>query len=97
LGIKARHIWDEWRSVQNCQHDNPSTAIQQQQLNWQKPPWGWHKCNVDAEFYNALNKTDAGWCVRNHTDTCNFVLALGRNLLEDRKVLYNKRGSNRIA
>ncbi|MCI01011.1 polynucleotidyl transferase ribonuclease H fold, partial [Trifolium medium] len=73
LGIKSRHLWEEWHSVQHCQHDSPSPVQQQQQhLAWQKPPMDWYKCNVDAGFYNELNKTSAGWCLRDHTG--NFVV-----------------------
>ncbi|PNX82461.1 replication protein A 70 kDa DNA-binding subunit [Trifolium pratense] len=42
-------------------------------LQWQKPPFGWHKCNVDAAFHKKEMKTSAGWCVRDHTGQ--FVMA----------------------
>jgi hypothetical protein len=29
---------------------------------------GWLKCNVDAVFHHNLNKTSAGWWVRDHLD-----------------------------
>ncbi|PNY07840.1 ribonuclease H [Trifolium pratense] len=66
LGIKATQLWHEWFSVQNMQQQNPIPIEQQQSSIWQKPPMGWYKCNVDAGFYNELNKTTAGWCLRDH-------------------------------
>jgi hypothetical protein len=39
-------------------------ANQQQQLTqWQQPPMGWVKCNIDVGFGSDLNKTSAGWIV----------------------------------
>ncbi|CAJ2647461.1 unnamed protein product [Trifolium pratense] len=66
LGIKATQLWHEWFSVQNMQQQNPIPIEQQQSSIWQKPPMGWYKCNIDAGFYNELNKTTAGWCLRDH-------------------------------
>jgi ribonuclease HI len=34
---------------------------------------GWKKCNVDAGFHQGMNKTSAGWCLRDHTG--NFIVA----------------------
>ncbi|PNX62487.1 hypothetical protein L195_g061169, partial [Trifolium pratense] len=57
LGFKARHMWEDWLTVQqlqhdteaaNTQHDRRNNTQQQQALRWQKPAVGWYKCNVDA-------------------------------------------------
>ncbi|GAU46165.1 hypothetical protein TSUD_301250 [Trifolium subterraneum] len=66
LGIKAKHLWEEWHSVQHHQQNNSHATSQQQPLSWQKLPWGWYKCKVDAGFHNEMNKTSTGWCLRNH-------------------------------
>ncbi|PNX94194.1 cytochrome p450 [Trifolium pratense] len=68
LGFKAKYMWEEWSSVQRCQSNRPRVDSQAQQpdLTWQKPPSGWYKCNVDAGFYDELNKTSASWCLRDH-------------------------------
>ncbi|CAJ2653028.1 unnamed protein product [Trifolium pratense] len=74
LGLKARQLWCEWYSVQTQWQQRPGAEQQQQQvLTWQKPPTGWYKCNADAGFYNELNKSSAGWCLRDHTGS--FVKA----------------------
>jgi ribonuclease HI len=74
LGVKAHHYWLEWVQVQNFQHQRAGRGDQlQQQSQWQKPPVGWFKCNTDAGFHDALNKTSAGWILRNNTG--NFVMA----------------------
>ncbi|MCI26283.1 polynucleotidyl transferase ribonuclease H fold, partial [Trifolium medium] len=80
LGVKASVMWHEWHELQNFRHTN-SPPQQEQQRNsgslvqeqqrvitqqWQKPPVGWYKCNVDAGFHNTLGRTSAGWCVRDH-------------------------------
>jgi hypothetical protein len=31
-----------------------------------EPPQGWYKCNVDAAFHQAINKTSTIWCLRDH-------------------------------
>ncbi|GAU41624.1 hypothetical protein TSUD_81100 [Trifolium subterraneum] len=46
---------------------------EQQVQQWQKPPFGWYKCNVDAGFYNERRKTSAGWCVCDHAGQ--FIMA----------------------
>ncbi|MCI31688.1 hypothetical protein A2U01_0052900, partial [Trifolium medium] len=73
-------MWHEWHELQNFritnipplqdqQHNNASLMQEQQHRHaqqWQKPPVGWYKCNVDAGFHNTLGRTSAGWCVRDH-------------------------------
>ncbi|GAU45955.1 hypothetical protein TSUD_301640 [Trifolium subterraneum] len=73
LGFIARHLWEEWYSVQQLQHNSNSNAQQQQIMTWQKPNYGWYKCNVDAGFHKNLNRTSFGWCLRDHAG--HFVMA----------------------
>jgi ribonuclease HI len=74
VGINAYQFWLDWLQVQNLQHHEAATTEQlQQQSRWQTPPAGWFKCNTDAGFHAASNKTSAGWILRNSTG--NFVLA----------------------
>ncbi|XP_045828732.1 uncharacterized protein LOC123920515 [Trifolium pratense] len=72
LGFKARHMWEEWISVQQLQHGARKNA-QQQPIRWQKPDQNWYKCNVDAGFHKELNKTSLGWCLRD--DRGRFIMA----------------------
>jgi hypothetical protein len=46
---------------------------EQQVQQWQNPPFGWYKCNVDARFHNKIRKTSVRWCVRDHADQ--FIMA----------------------
>ncbi|MCI23364.1 cytochrome P450, partial [Trifolium medium] len=72
LGFKAWNLWNEWFLVQQ-HHNNNNAAVQQQHaFSWQKPSVGWQKCNVDAGFHRELNKTSAGWLLRDHSGL--FVL-----------------------
>ncbi|PNX73684.1 ribonuclease H [Trifolium pratense] len=72
LGFKARHMWEEWISVQQLQHGASQNA-QQQPIRWQKPDQNWYKCNVDAGFHKELNKTSLGWVLRD--DRGRFIMA----------------------
>ncbi|PNX55124.1 hypothetical protein L195_g048750 [Trifolium pratense] len=66
LGFKARQVWEEWNVVQHHQQDSSRHAQQIQQVQWQKPSYGWYKCNVDAGFHRDINKTSSGWVLRDH-------------------------------
>jgi hypothetical protein len=73
LGYKSRALWDEWKLVYQ-QKNSAGTPLQQQQnLRWEKPMFGWYKCNVDAAFHQELNKISTGWCLRDHMGR--FILA----------------------
>jgi ribonuclease HI len=74
LGVKAHHYWLEWIQVHNFQHHSAGSNEEiQQQVQWEKPPVGWIKCNTDAAFHDAHNTTSAGWILRNNMG--NFVMA----------------------
>ncbi|PNY00942.1 cytochrome p450 [Trifolium pratense] len=73
LGLKARHMWEDWFAVQQVHHGGAQHDQQQQHLRRQKPNYGWYKCNVDAGFHKELNKTSTGWCLRDHMGR--FVMA----------------------
>jgi ribonuclease HI len=66
LGYKAKHMWEEWHSVQHLQSGRHVPVQQQHVLRWQKPSDGWLKCNVDAAFHSEQNRTSVGWCLRDH-------------------------------
>jgi ribonuclease HI len=73
LGLKERHLWNEWNDVQRVQHGQRQTAQHQQLHRWEKPQHGWFKCNIDAVFYRDLNTTTTGWCLRDHLGR--FIMA----------------------
>ncbi|KAK2423594.1 hypothetical protein QL285_034041 [Trifolium repens] len=73
LGLKARHLWCEWRDVQYLQQGVQHNEQQQLIHRWEKPQQGWYKCNIDASFHRALNKTSTAWCLRDHLGR--FVMA----------------------
>jgi hypothetical protein len=79
LAIKARPLWEEWSSVQQVQQGLHNSEQQQHVLQWQKPPIGWYKCNVDAGFHKETNRTSGGWCLRDHTG---LFVAAGTTWLE---------------
>jgi hypothetical protein len=66
LGIKARHLWSEWSAIQQVQRSHIQSEQVQSSTRWQRPPQGWYKCNVDAGFHQAINKTSTSWCLRDH-------------------------------
>ncbi|MCI18141.1 hypothetical protein A2U01_0039293, partial [Trifolium medium] len=42
LGVKAQHLWTEWKTVQHNQQNRRLGEQQQHELQWQKPSFGWH-------------------------------------------------------
>ncbi|KAK2399873.1 splicing factor SF3a60 protein [Trifolium repens] len=67
LDFKALQVWEDWFTVQSMMQPRRQHTLQQQQNTvWQKPSYGWFKCNVDAGFHKELNKTSAGWCLHDH-------------------------------
>jgi ribonuclease HI len=73
IGFTAWQVWHDWYTVHHIQQQAGSSQQQHQSLEWQKPDTDWYKCNVDAGFHNAINKTSIGWCLRNCRGS--FVLA----------------------
>ncbi|PNX89211.1 cytochrome p450 [Trifolium pratense] len=59
--------------MQVMQQGNHSLGPQQPIIHWQKLPPEWYKCNVDAGFHTELNKTSAGWILRDSSGQ--FVMA----------------------
>jgi hypothetical protein len=77
LGVKARHLWEEWAAVQQLQHIPVNSSQVQQVLRRQRPSQGWYKCNVDAAFHQEINKTSTSWCLRDYLGilvTCYYVI-----------------------
>ncbi|GAU38425.1 hypothetical protein TSUD_396050 [Trifolium subterraneum] len=76
IGIKASVLWNEWQEVQLVRTSRSGVmqpSQEQQVQQWQKPLFGWYKCNVDAGFHNERRKTSAGWCVPDHAGQ--FIMA----------------------
>ncbi|KAK2384992.1 putative mitochondrial protein [Trifolium repens] len=65
LGFKAISFWQEWKAVQR-EYSSSVQHVQQQQVQWQPPPRGKYKCNIDVGIHVDARKTSAGWCVRDH-------------------------------
>ncbi|MCI35071.1 hypothetical protein A2U01_0056292, partial [Trifolium medium] len=70
VGMQAAQLWHDWAMIQGCLDDEQQ--LQQQQtavqtaLQWQQPPPGYLKCNVDASFYDTAEPTEWGWCLRDY-------------------------------
>jgi hypothetical protein len=67
LGAKSVFLWQEWHAAQLIITRPVQTENNQQQTQWQQPPFGWVKCNVDAGFHNEISLTSRGWCIRDNT------------------------------
>jgi ribonuclease HI len=65
LGLKAISFWHEWNAVQRV-YSSGEQHVQQQQVQWQPPPRGRYKCNIDVGIHVEARKTSVGWCVRDH-------------------------------
>jgi ribonuclease HI len=70
IGIQAAQFWNQWALV-NRRLDGQQQHVNQQRTissneQWQPPPTGHLKCNVDASFFNMVGATGWGWCLRDH-------------------------------
>jgi hypothetical protein len=51
--MQAAQLWQGWVMTQGSQDDEqPQQHHQTAALQWQQPPPGFLKCNVDASFYD---------------------------------------------
>ncbi|XP_058733989.1 uncharacterized protein LOC131605677 [Vicia villosa] len=60
----------EWFSAQQVRHTDGN---HENPLQWNPPPNGFFKCNVDAGFNRQLGTTKRGWCLRD--DHGDFIIA----------------------
>jgi hypothetical protein len=47
-------------------------------VQWQQPPTGFLKCNVDASFFHSNGATGWGWCLR---DSRGYFKLAGTNVV----------------
>jgi hypothetical protein len=82
IGAQAAKHWHDWAAVHDLQidaqqpvHTATAAAITTQ---WQQPPRGYLKCNVDASFYNLAGSSGWGWVVR---DSSGDFKVAGSNII----------------
>ncbi|KAK2413785.1 putative mitochondrial protein [Trifolium repens] len=67
-GMQAAAYWQQWASVNEVfqEHNQPrqQRSSSSYAVQWQQPPVGVLKCNVDASFFDANGATGWGWCLR---------------------------------
>jgi hypothetical protein len=67
-GMQAAAYWQQWASVNEVfqEHNQPrqQRSSSSYTVQWQQPPVGVLKCNVDASFFDANGATGWGWCLR---------------------------------
>jgi ribonuclease HI len=83
IGVQAAQFWQQWALIngrldEQQQHIYQQTTVSREE-QWQPPPIGYLKCNVDASCYNMAGATGWGWCLRDHNGR--FKLA-GTNLVK---------------
>jgi ribonuclease HI len=68
-GMQAAAYWQQWASVNDVFQEQTQPRQQRSSsshvMQWQQPPVGVLKCNVDASFFAANGATGWGWCLRN--------------------------------
>jgi ribonuclease HI len=68
IGAQAAKYWHDWAAVHALQHDTQqpvhTATAAATPTQWQQPPRGYLKCNVDASFYNSAGSSGWGWVVR---------------------------------
>jgi ribonuclease HI len=69
IGVQALVYWQQWAMVNGMFQDQQQAATQINAANrvvqWNQPPFGYLKCNVDASFFNMVGATGCGWVLRN--------------------------------
>jgi ribonuclease HI len=82
IGMQAYSYWQQWAEsngmFQELQQSARQNTADSSMLQWQQPPIGTLKCNVDASFYNLAGATGWGWILRDSRGQ--FQLA-GTNIL----------------
>jgi ribonuclease HI len=82
IGMQAGSYWNQWAAVngllQDQQQPTHRRAAENYTVQWQQPPTGFLKCNVDASFFHSDGATGWGWCVR---DSRGFFQLAGTNVV----------------
>jgi ribonuclease HI len=82
LGVQAATFWNQWAVVNGLLEDNQqrhhANSVAASVVQWQQPPHGCLKCNVDASFFTEAASTGCGWVLRDYRG--HFQLA-GTNLV----------------
>jgi ribonuclease HI len=82
LGTQAATYWNQWAAIHRLLEDQQQreqpTTVSANLGQWQQPPHGSLKCNVDASFFTAAASTGWGWVLRDYHGQ--FILA-GTNLI----------------
>jgi ribonuclease HI len=82
IGMQAYSYWQQWAEsngmFQELQQSARQNTADSSMLQWQQPPIGTLKCNVDASFYYLAGATGWGWILRDSRG--HFQLA-GTNIL----------------
>jgi hypothetical protein len=82
LGLQAASYWNQWAVINGLLQDQQQTvnhcvtATYTEQ--WQQPPSGFLKCNVDASFFHSKGATGWGWCLR---DSRGYFKLAGTNVV----------------
>ncbi|WJX78361.1 hypothetical protein P8452_61592 [Trifolium repens] len=82
VGVQALTYWHQWATIngllQEHQQPAPHTTAVNNFVQWNPPPFGFLKCNVDASFFNTVGATGCGWILRDYRGQ--FQLA-GSNIM----------------
>jgi ribonuclease HI len=80
--MQAVSYWNQWAAVNGLLQDQQLSAhrraAERDTVQWQQPPTGFLKCNVDASFFHSDGATGWGWCVR---DSRGFFQLAGTNVV----------------
>jgi hypothetical protein len=80
--MQAATYWQQWEVINGLLNDQQQPDQQRATANssvqWQHPPTGLLKCNVDASFFSSNGATGWGWCL--HDSRGYFQLA-GTNVV----------------
>ncbi|MCI34140.1 hypothetical protein A2U01_0055358, partial [Trifolium medium] len=63
------HLIHGMFAVHNLQRHEVASIAPLTAVRWEKPNFGWVKCNVDAAFFDVVGVTTLGACFCDKTDT----------------------------
>jgi ribonuclease HI len=82
VGVQALTFWNQWATINGFFHEQQQAVLPPTAANnivqWNQPPFGFLKCNVDASFFNMAGVTGSGWILRDYRGQ--FQLA-GSNII----------------
>ncbi|GAU44891.1 hypothetical protein TSUD_400540 [Trifolium subterraneum] len=74
VGRVAMLLWCIWHNLHKLQSNSVSGTAEADLVRWEKPAFGWVKCNVDVAFVSGSGRTSVGLYFRDNS--CQFMAGM---------------------